>query len=388
MKILFRIKCLLPTLLLVFASAFLQAEEKTLPLQLPPQIYAVPGIECNVYFENLVLTLKPDNYAFEVKCNKGRNDESRWRFTPSAQDVGTYDWHLKVYDSSNRIVAAASTKLVIVPADAGKGRQISIMLVGDSLTDTSIYPLELKNLLAAPGNPQTRFIGSNGGRGKAPGEIAHEGYGGWRWKTFCTQWAENHKIPYRTKSKFLTLKNGKPVLDFQAYLDKYNQGRKPDFITVMLGTNDVFDATDENIDQAVDSALKHADWLIGEFRKVAPDARIGIALTVPPAASQDAFGANYRCRQTRWQFRRNQFHLVNRMISHFGKKGDKNISLIPAFTGLDCRNNYPVRAEAINSRNPGKILRQVNGVHPAPAGYKQIADIFYGWLKYQLANQK
>ena len=68
MKILFRIKCLFPTLLLVFASAFLQAEEKTLPLQLPPQIYAVPGIECNVYFENLVLTLKPDNYAFEVKC--------------------------------------------------------------------------------------------------------------------------------------------------------------------------------------------------------------------------------------------------------------------------------------------------------------------------------
>ena len=36
-------------------------------LQLPKIIYAVPGIECNLYFENIFLTINPSNFAFEVK---------------------------------------------------------------------------------------------------------------------------------------------------------------------------------------------------------------------------------------------------------------------------------------------------------------------------------
>jgi len=375
-------------LLILCTASGIAAENLRLPLELPPEIYLVPGVECNIYFENLVLTLAPKNYAYKVNCTKGRNDAGRWRFTPTVKDVGTYDWKLTVYDSANRVAAEGSTRLVVVPPDAGKNKNISLLVIGDSLTDVSVYPLELKNLLGKPGNPQVTFIGSHGGSGKAPDKIAHEGYGGWRWKTFCTQWSEDKAKKYRAKSKFLTLKNGRPVLDFQQYLDRYNQGKKPDFITVMLGTNDIFDATDKNINEAVDSALNHARLLLKEFQKVAPDALIGVALTVPPAASQDAFGANYRCRQTRWQFRRNQFHLVERMIAEFSKPQWKNVSLIPAFTALDCQNNYPVRSEVINSRNGKKVLRQCNGVHPAKEGYYQIADVFYCWLKYQLSKQK
>jgi lysophospholipase L1-like esterase len=366
-----------------------RAGENKLPLELPPVVYAVPGIESNIYFDNLVLTINSRNYAFEVKCSKGRNNADRWSFTPNADDIGTYDWNLKVYDSANQVVAAGSTKLTVVPADAGKDRKISMLIVGDSLTDISIYPAALRDLLQQPGNPDVTFLGTNGGRGKPAGDIAHEGYGGWQWMMFCTRWTDDKQSPYRAKSKFLTLKDGKPVLDFKAYLDKYADGKIPDFITVMLGPNDVFRASDDSIEEVyIKRIFFYADMLIAEFRKVAPNARIGLGLTVPPASSQDAFGANYNCRQTRWQYRRNQFRLVERMIEKFGNDKVTNVSLIPVFVGLDCENNYPVSSEKINSRNSKTIMRQSNGLHPAPEGYYQIADAFYCWIKFQLASQK
>ena len=49
----------------------------SLKLQLPEKIYAVPGIETNVYFDNIVLTPNSDFYVFDVDCRKGRNDQKR-----------------------------------------------------------------------------------------------------------------------------------------------------------------------------------------------------------------------------------------------------------------------------------------------------------------------
>ena len=95
-------------------------------LQLPEKIYAVPGIECNIYFENIFLTLNHANFAFEVKCKKGRCDEKRWRFIPKKNEAGTYDLQLNVYDD-NGLVAAASSKLMVAPADSGKGKTIVTM---------------------------------------------------------------------------------------------------------------------------------------------------------------------------------------------------------------------------------------------------------------------
>lgn len=57
-------------------------------LQLPEEIYAVPGVEANVYFDNTVLLPNPDIFVFEVDCAKGRNDQKRWRVTPSDGDTG------------------------------------------------------------------------------------------------------------------------------------------------------------------------------------------------------------------------------------------------------------------------------------------------------------
>jgi len=371
----------------VVGSVF--AGENKIKLILPTTIYSVPGYEMNLYFNNVILVPNVNNYIFDVDCGKGRQDRIRWRFTPSVKDVGKYPFSLKVIDGMNEVIAEASSEIYVTPANAGEGRDITIMVVGDSLTDQSHYPNGLQRLLQTQGNPKVKFIGSHTGGGRKPDEtrVPHEGRGGWTWAAYCTRWAKN-KGDYRSRSPFLFLKDGKPQLDFQKYCDKYNDGKAPDFITVFLGCNDTFRADDRNIEERIDTMFKYADILLSEFKKISKNTQIGLFLLVPPAATQDAFGSNYKCTQFRWQYRRNQHRVVERMIKKYSSKEKDNIFLIPAYINIDCVNNYSKREESLNARNKKKIWRDCNGVHPAKPGYEQIADSMYCWLKYRLSLGK
>ena len=363
-------------------------------LFLPEHLYAVPGIECNIYFRNIFLTINHANYIFDVDCKAGRQDVKRWRFTPVAADAGkTFPLTVKVYDK-NGLAAVGKTTVHVAPADAGKGRPLSILVVGDSLTNATVYPTRLHTLCKQPGNPKLTMIGSHrgGGRKPVPGGVAHEGYGGWTWNSFMTRWVDESTIKNPTpvkkfyaKSKFLNLKNGKPVFDLANYLKKYNNGKTPDVITFQLGVNDVFGADEKNLDQRIKAILTNADKLIAAFRKEAPNALIGVGY-VTPGANQDAFGTNYKCGQTAWGYYRNHFRLNQTMAKHFAKYKDAKLVMIPSNVGLDTENNFPVRKEAVNSQNKTPVFRQCNGVHPAAAGYNQMGDTYYAWLKNQLAS--
>jgi lysophospholipase L1-like esterase len=254
------------------------------------------------------------------------------------------------------------------------------MCVGDSLTHASVYPQELWELFEG----SLRLIGTHHPRDSLPPEVVHEGYGGWTWAAFCTRWTEGDDA--RARSPFLRLADDGPVLDFQHYCDANNGGEGPDFITVLLGCNDTFSATEETLEAAIDTMFGHADMLLGEFHKVRPDTQIGLLLPPPPAASQDAFGSNYQCGQTRWQYRRNQHRVVERLMEKFAGREAENIWLLPAHLNLDTVHNYPTRPEPINSRTDAEIARQSNGVHPAAEGYRQIADTIHAWLRYRLAR--
>ena len=174
------------------------------------------------------------------------------------------------------------------------------------------------------------------------------------------------------------------MLDFQNYFKLYNDGRTPEFITFQLGVNDVFAATDENLQERINFILSQADILIAAARKDAPDAIIGVGLVTPGAKSQDAFGKNYACGQTRWQYKKNQHALNQAMLEKFSNYADQKVVIIPTNINLDCENNYPTSVETVNFGNDVKITRQANGVHPAPAGYRQIGDTYYAWMKYHL----
>lgn len=349
---------------------------------LSAELFAVAGLESNIYFDNVVLALNPANFAFDVVCTKGRQQAERWTWTPAENDVGEFPFELEVRDDRNRLVSRAQTTIKVVAAKPDQAHAKSLLLIGDSLTHTSIYSQHLLDLSSKLGVPQLTLVGSHGLKPEL-GPNRHEGYGGWTAQRFATHYNENARQGDYTKrgSPFLYRQDdGSVKLDFPQYCKDVCEGRFPDAVTIFLGPNDIFSFNDESIAGGIETMLTHYDKLIDMVHFASPSTRLGLMLPVPPAGSQDAFGSNYASSQTRWQYRRNQHSLVEAMIKRYGQRRDEGIQLIPTHANLDCVHNYPSGMEPPNAQSDQKIVRQNNGVHPSAPGYRQIADTVFAWL--------
>lgn len=352
-------------------------------LLLPKVIYAAPGQEANIYFDNVILEAVPGQYIFDVTCARGDQQSERWTWTPTDKDAGDYSLQIEVRNLDDEVVATGTTIIRVAKADAGAGKPLKVLCIGDSLTAASVYTAEIAKLGSGDNNPQITLLGTTG-----PGSgNVHEGYGGWRYETFLDKWVPNpapNAAGNLKSSPFLFMENDKPTFDFPRYLKEKLNGEMPDYITIMLGTNDVFGATDETRSDTVESMIGYAKILIDGIRAAAPNAKIAILPPVPPNASQDAFGANYHSNQTRWGYLKNQHLAVLRLMQTFGDREKENLYIVPAYTNIDCVHNFPSALKAVNARNETKVERATNGVHPAPAGYMQIADSIFGWIKSQV----
>ena len=351
------------------------AKERRFRLTLPPTVYAVPGVEMSLYFENTVLVAEGQKVAFDVECPLGKVDARRWTLNATEQQVGSVPLKLKVKDESGKVVDEAVTQVRVVSAEVGKGKDITLLIVGDSLTHASAYPNEIARLLALPGNPRWTMIGTHKPAGAAAG-VVHEGYGGWTWAAFTSRFDPKNPEPgYKGSSPFVFAAGEPPQgkLDIARYFAERAGGKVPDFITVMLGINDCFGFNPDDakqLDLRIDGVFKDADTLIADFRRAAPHATIGVCLTTPGNSRDAAFIANYKDRYTRWGWRRIQHRLVERQLSHFGNREAERVCIVPTQLNLDVTDGYP----------------ENNGVHPNAAGYQQIGASIYCWLKSRLAE--
>ena len=349
-------------------------------LQLPPCLYATPGLECNLYFENTVLVINPAALAFDVTCARGAQERERWTYTPAAGDVGEYPLTLTVYGEGNRLLATASTKVRVV--DPAAGGALSVLIIGDSLTNASIYPLQVLENSDADEKLEVTLIGTNIPRKDNP-RLRHEGYGGWTAVRFVSHYdAEAWKDGRRAGSPFMFMgEDGKPVFDYARYCREQNEGGAPDVATILLGCNDTFGATEETQADVIAACMANMEILVNAIRAFGPNTAIGILLPAPPAGTQDAFGANYACNQTRWQYRRNQHRLVRAMIERYGGREAEGIAVLPSNAVVDPIYGFPSRTVKANARSSVEVVRLNNGVHPNECGYRQIGDALYGWLK-------
>lgn len=339
-------------------------------LTLPPALYAVAGVETAIYFANAALYREPGEYRFRVQCDVGRNDPERWSVTPAPGDVGEHELRLQALDAAGNVVEQARTTLRVARAEAGSGRKLTLLLVGDSLTHGSVYPNELARLLSQPGNPEWQMLGTHRPAGAAE-RVAHEGYGGWTWERFARRYDPAAPATGSGRSSpfvFPGKDGGPPVLDVARYLDEQCGGRRPEVVTFMLGINDCFGLNPEDgaaLDAGIDRTFAQAETLLAAFRKAAPEAALGFCLTTPPNSRDAAFEANYKDRYTRWGWRRIQHRLVQRQIERFGGREKERLFLVPTELNLDPVGGYPDN----------------NAVHPNAAGYRQIAASLYAWLK-------
>ncbi|MHB8995310.1 MAG: SGNH/GDSL hydrolase family protein [Armatimonadota bacterium] len=356
---------------------------------LPSEIYALPGIETNIYFDNVILSPSSRGLLWDIDCDFGTHQEERWTAIPTAEQVGDHLLKVRVVTPEVQTVVEMTTTLRVIDPKAGGGREVTMLCIGASGTAASVYTGRLAALSAQDEVLDLKLIGEGGPGGDTGNR--HEGYGGWSCRSFVENWAdgqdfiEENGMRRRGRSPFLFEVDGRRQLNFQRYLDRNNAGKPPDFITILLGGNDNFTATEADIEQRIDTMFSYLDQLIAAIRAAAPKAQIGIVPMTPPAASQDAFGANYGTSQTRWQYRRNQHRTTEREYQTYGGREAEGLFLVPVFVGLDTVHGYPTKTAPANAHAETQIARMCNGLHPAPAGYTQMGDVFYCWLKSRLA---
>jgi lysophospholipase L1-like esterase len=262
------------------------------------------------------------------------------------------------------------------------------------LTQASVYPQRLYRLAENDKAISLALIGSRGPDDKpASGPIRHEGYNGWTTKSFTSCWGKLARtgvyVRPDTGSPFLYKNDqGEEFLDFKRYCTEFNNGQPVDFVSFFLGCNDVFDATDQNIDRLAEQVLRHFDRLITMVRAFNKDTRIGICLLPPPSSSQDGFqGYRGPGKQTSWQYRRNAHRLVERLLEKYSQKKKERIYLIPINVNVDCDHGYRTYETVINANCAEKISRVLDGIHPAASGYNQIGDVIYCWIKACLSEK-
>jgi lysophospholipase L1-like esterase len=359
-------------------------------LTLPPSIYAAPGTETNLYFDNVVLVVNPANYIFDVTCAKGFQYDDRWTFVPKADEAGEYPITLEVKDQSNTVVARARSIIRVAPTKSAKGRQdMTLLAIGDSHLQRDVYLQHVLALSKADASMNLTLVGCRG-KGNAPpaDDLRHEGYNGWRAEVFATRSLPKprtgHYVPAETGSPFIYLddKGGNPHLDFKRYCADFNSGKPVDYVIIQLGGNDVWNGTDESIDPLIDKVFGFYDILIRMIHDYSRETRIGIVMLDPLTRSQHGY-RNYNGdrKQTRWQYRRNQHRVVEREIEKWGGRERENLFLVPVHLNLDCVSGFELRAYPRNARATTQEWRVNDGAHMSAEGYLQFGDPIYAWLK-------
>jgi lysophospholipase L1-like esterase len=360
-------------------------------LTLPPTIYATPGVETNLYFDNAVLVANSANFIFDVTCEKGYHYDDRWSFTPLAEDAGDHELVVAVRNDQNKVIARARTMVRVAKPQAVK-KNVSMLAFGDSHLQRDAYLQRVLDSSVADPELDLVLVGSRGAGNKPPTtELRHEGYNGWTAQAFVTREGPKPRtgfyVPAETASPFLYAKDGKQQLDFRQYCADMNHGQPPDFVVIQVGGNDVWRADDETIDATIDKIFGYFDILIRMVHDASPTTRVALTLLDPPARSQHGF-RNYKGgqKQTRWQYRRNQQCMVERQIERYAGRESENVFVLPVNLCIDCVNGFPLREYPINARNAKKELRVYDGCHLSNEGYAQFGDEIFAWMKCCLAE--
>lgn len=410
----------------------------------PPYLFGVEGRETNLYTDNIHLADAADyHHNIDSSGAVGAQQAERYTWTPAgALAAGT----LTVTVHDKRTGAAAVSKIMqqrAAAANAGAGQTKSLLVIGDSLINAGVITQTLLDIAAADvmgitllgtrGSPPNWHEGRGGwsvndyctvgrtyykftvagivtppainsskysnngavytvqeytlvgGAGTITCSVDSGGASqaaGTLTKTFGAGDAE---IAF-TASEAVS---GNPFwiggqLNFAQYLTNAGYAA-PDWVSIALGINDIYAQTDDvAASAAADAAFAKLDLLIASIKTASASTKIALLIPTPPAASQDAFGANYGTGQTRWRDKRNILIWARQMILKYAGQEANRIYLVPSNLGLDTDNNYPrAAAEPVNSRNTAvQVSRQNNGVHPDASGYRQIADQLWAFLKF------
>jgi lysophospholipase L1-like esterase len=326
-------------------------------INLPTKVYATIGHEYNIYFDNLVSDDYKD-YIFIVACDQGTQQNERFTVIPTT--AGNISLQIDVYDKFWNVVKSNFITLVVSEADSKNGSNPVITFVGDSLTAGGLYTGELLTLCAT----DVMKVTLQGSRGEDAN--LHEGFSGYSVDTFMGEYS-----PFWITTD----------LDVTEYMN-YHSYTSIDWVFIMLGINDVIAlTTDTAVDAKCSSNKANLDILINQFKAFNANVKICIMIPTYPCYNQDAFGKSYGTAYNRARFKRNIHRYGVYLIEQYSGLEASNIYVLGSHLNFDTINNMNVETVAVNSRNSTTVVRQSNGVHPDYAGFYQIADSVFYFLK-------
>lgn len=313
-------------------------------LALPPKIYGVVGKELNIYFKNII-DQKDTTLDFDVTSSFGKQMTDRLTVVPEQATTTTIG--ISAYKDYEQ-VGTGSTSLVTTNIAT---KDVKVLYFGDSTVNAGGVTKRLLDLYSAEPSSLT-LLGSRG----LDSTNRYEGRGGWSGAT------------YRTPTEIYGAGNpfynpAKSDFDFNYYMTQQGYSGLDHFI-IQLGINDTFGMTsDEALQTKIDTILSDFDYIINDVKSYDPNIKVGITVTIPPNARQDAFGTAYGTGQTQWRYKRNNAIWGQRLIAHYKNKEDQGIYLVPMQHDIDTNNNI------------------ADAVHPIQSGYDQMGNSVYAYLK-------
>ena len=360
-------------------------------LLLPSVIYGATGIEMNLYFANVFSCINPKNYFFKFHCDIGRCDQERWRCIPTAENIGSHEAEIEVFND-NGMVASGKCSVVISAADSAAGKVLRLLMIGDSLTDQTCYPADLHRLCVSNKIDLT-MLGTNvplkfrefpsGKMINYPPEkelegVRHEGWGGWSAGTFLYRDKPIENDVYYHWNNASPFINEEGVFDFKGYINRNCDGIAPDVILLALGGNDMITVNPDNQQKVIGRFLENIQKLYQLLRKDAPETHFGIVLEPYGSMDQSSWGKSHGCQFFAWDRRSLVPAAYAEMVKIFSD--EKNCSIVPLYTAVDPINGYHRSVERCFEGSPRTVERGTDSLHPSPAGYRQVANSAFGWL--------
>ena len=311
---------------------------------MPPKIYGVVGQELNIYFKNII-DQKDTTLDFDVDGSFGKQMTDR--FTGVPEQATTTNIGISAYKNYEQ-VGLGNASLVTTNIAT---KDVKVLYFGDSTVNAGGVTKRLLDLYSAEPSSLT-LLGTRG----LDSTNRYEGRGGWSGAT------------YRTPTEIYGATNpfynpDKSDFDFSYYMNQQSYSGLDHFI-IQLGINDTFGMTsDEALQTKIDTILSDFDYIINDVKSYDPNIKVGVTVTIPPNASQDAFGNAYGNGQTQWRYKRNNALWTQRLIAHYKDKDAQGIYLVPMQHNIDTTNNI------------------ADAVHPTQAGYDQMGDSVYAYLK-------
>lgn len=370
--------------------------------------------EYSIYYKNIIHPYSPE-YDIKIKCSFGMNIGRCYRLDSFDNCPESFPLTLCIYLYGEKL----AEKTVTVHIETRTERPVSVMCIGDSMTQAETYIAQMADKTQNVKTLGTRKIG----------HVYHEGRGGLTLESYLFNYRNkgwfvspflfpkgidakeyygdlsymedirtnpNH---YTTvgftyepiKDGMYTLKNGELYLynsgeytlidhspefcfDFGKYMERFGI-ETPDIITLLFGANDLQITDYENTGTAIETMLKYADKMISEFRKYG----IKIVINLPICgADQYCWGTRMGCNGTVKQYDYNIKMWGNALLEAYDGREQDGIYICPMLAVCDPEAGFPQAVSCANIYSEKTICHLDNWVHPNESGYKQMGDALAG----------